>query len=207
MSPNRLSAGKSADCLVYYGLKDRSGQIFFRRPVVNEGLDIRFGKHTAARSNGIERLVIFGIFIQTGRVRLEKRRHLVDKRTGTAGTDAVHSLFDVSALEIDDLGVFSAKFNGNVCLRSIILKSRGHSDDFLDKRNSQVFCEREPAAPGNNRGDMDGAKPVEGAPEKIGQRLLDVCIVAFVVGEEYLVFFIQNRNFNCSGTDIDSESM
>ena len=66
-----FTACKSADGLIYYSLKNRSRQIFFGCSVIDQGLDISFGKYTAAGCDSIKRLVTFGILIQTGCVRLE----------------------------------------------------------------------------------------------------------------------------------------
>ncbi len=49
MSTDRLAAGKTADGLVDNRLKDGGGKIFFRGALIDEGLDIGFGEHAAAR--------------------------------------------------------------------------------------------------------------------------------------------------------------
>ena len=58
-----------------------------------EDAKIIYFENTAACSNRVERFVIFGIFIQTCGICLEKRSHLVDERTGATCTDTVHTLF------------------------------------------------------------------------------------------------------------------
>ena len=68
MSTDRFAAGKSADGLVDHRLEDRCRQVFLGSSLVDEGLDVRLREYTAARSDGVERLIIFGILIQTGRV-------------------------------------------------------------------------------------------------------------------------------------------
>ncbi len=52
------------------------------------------------------------------RIALPFSCHLVDKRSGTTGTDTVHTLFDVAALKVNDLGVLTAELDGNIGLRS-----------------------------------------------------------------------------------------
>ena len=89
----------------------------------------------------VDGLVILGVFIQTCRIRLDEGCHLVDKRTGTAGTDAVHTLLDIAALKIDDLGILTTELDGNIGLRCIMLQGSGHGDHFLDKRNTEMLGE------------------------------------------------------------------
>ena len=46
-----------------------------------------------------------------------------------------------------------------------------------------------------------------GFPEQMGKCFLDVCKMALVIGKKKLVLFVEDRNFNSSGTDVDSESI
>ena len=124
MAADRFTAGKAADRLVDHRLENGGGQIFSGSTLVDQRLDIRLGKNAAAGGDRVDGLVIFGVFIQTGRIRLDEGRHLVDKGTGTAGADTVHTLLDISALKIDDLGVLAAELDGNVCLGRIVLSGR-----------------------------------------------------------------------------------
>ena len=121
MSADRFSTGKPADRLIDNCLKDRGRQIRFGSPLIDQRLDIGFGKYAAACGNGIQCLIMLGVFIETGCIGLQKRCHLVDKRAGTSRTDAVHTLLDIAALKIDDLCVFSAEFDRNVGLWRIVL--------------------------------------------------------------------------------------
>ena len=63
ISPDRLAAGQAPDGLVDNCLENRSGEIFPGSPLVDQRLDIRLGKYAAAGRNGVDHLVIFGIFI------------------------------------------------------------------------------------------------------------------------------------------------
>ena len=161
MSTDRFTAGKTADGLVYHCLEDRRRKVFLGGSFVDQRLNVRLGKHTAAGRDGIERLIIFCVLVQTGGIRLQERSHLVDKRTCTSGTDSVHALFDISAFKINDLGVLAAQFNGNVCLGRIVLERRGNRDDLLDKGYAEVLCKRETAASGDDRRDLDGSEFVK----------------------------------------------
>src|SRR5699024_7932726 len=112
MSPDRLAAGQAADSLVYHSLENRGSQIFLGSAVVDQRLDISFRENSASGGNGIKGLIVFCVFIKTGSVCLQKRRHLVDVGTCAAGADTVHTLFYVASFKIDDLGVLASKLNG-----------------------------------------------------------------------------------------------
>ena len=72
VSPDGLAAGQAADGLVDDSLKNRRGQVFLGRALVDQWLNIGFGKYAAAGGDGVKRLIIFRVFIQSGGVRLEK---------------------------------------------------------------------------------------------------------------------------------------
>ena len=167
MAANRLSAGKTADRLIHNSLKDGRGKVFLGGTFVDQWLDIRFCKYTAACGNRIECFVILCIFIQTQRIGLEKRGHLINKRTGTSGADPIHTLFDISVLKINDLRVFAAKLDGYIRLRSIILKGGRHGNDFLYERNTQMLCQSQSAGTGDHRGYPDRTKLIDRPAEKV----------------------------------------
>ena len=64
VSPDGFSAGQTADGLIDYRLKNRGGKIFFGGPLVDQGLNVRFGKYAAAGGDGVEGLVRSGIGVE-----------------------------------------------------------------------------------------------------------------------------------------------
>ena len=205
MSPDGLAAGQAADGLVDDSLKNRRGQVFLGRALVDQWLNIGFGKYAAAGGDGVKRLIIFRVFVQSGGVRLEKRRHLVDEGAGAAGADAVHALLYVPALEINDFRVLAAQLDGHVRLGSRRLQSGGHSHDLLDEGHLQVPGQGQAAGTGDGRIDVQIPKLVFRLLKKAGQGLLNISKMALVVGEEKLVLFVQHGDLYGGGTDIDSQ--
>ena len=148
MPANRFAAGQTGDGLVHHSLKDGSGQVFLGGTFIDQGLNIRLGKYTAACGDGIERLIILRIFVETGSICLNERSHLVDKGTGTAGTDAVHTLFHITALKIDDFGILSTQLDGYIGLGSQLLQRGGNGNYLLGKRNLQMIGKGQTAGTG-----------------------------------------------------------
>ena len=63
MTADRLTACQTGDGLVHHSLENRSGQVFLGSTFVDQWLDISLGKYTTAGSNGVERFIIFCIFV------------------------------------------------------------------------------------------------------------------------------------------------
>ena len=63
MTANGFPAGKAGDSLIDYCLKDGGRKVFLGGTVVNQRLDICLCENTAASSNGIESMIISGVFI------------------------------------------------------------------------------------------------------------------------------------------------
>ena len=63
VSANRLSLCKTGDSLVTNRLKNGSREVFSRSTFVDERLNIRFGKNTAACGNGINHLIVLSQFV------------------------------------------------------------------------------------------------------------------------------------------------
>ena len=63
MTADRFSAGKTTDGLVDNCLENRSRQVFFGSTVVDQRLNVRFGKYTTTCGNWINCLIISSVFI------------------------------------------------------------------------------------------------------------------------------------------------
>ncbi len=74
--------------------------------------------------------------VQTVGVSFQQTCHLVDEGSGPAGARSVHFLFKRCA-EKRDFGIFTSKFDGNVCLRTDDFDRLGAGDDFLDESEVQ----------------------------------------------------------------------
>ena len=129
-----------------------------------------FAKYTAAGGDGIKGFVIFCIFIQTGGICLKKRCHLVNEGAGTSGTDAVHTLFHISAFKINDLGILAAQLDGNICLWSIMsARPSAYGNNFLYKRHIQILCQGQSAGTGDHRINIEWSQRINGFVQKSQQ--------------------------------------
>ena len=87
----------------------------------------------------------FCVFVQTCCICVQQACHLVDEGTGTAGTYAVHTLFHITAGEINDFRIFAAQFDGNICLGNHGFDGVCCSNHFLDEVYANGFCQRNAA--------------------------------------------------------------
>ena len=190
VSADRFTAGKTGDGLVDNCLENGSGKVFLGCSVVDQRLDICLCENTAACRNGIKCLVMFGIFIEARCIGLEKRCHLVNEGTGTAGTDTIHTLLDVSVFKVDDLGILAAKLDGNVCLRRQFLQGSGYGDNFLDKRYFQVIGKCQSAGTCDNRAECKFTELILCFLKKIRKCFLDICKMSLIIGEDKGIVFV-----------------
>ena len=82
----------------------------FAAPSLISGWISVFAKTPHRGCNRIKRFIIlWHIRSDLWHLSARRVRHLVNKRTCTTGTYAVHSLFDISAFKIDDLSILAAQ--------------------------------------------------------------------------------------------------
>ena len=72
MSADGLAACQAGDSLIDYCLENRCGKVFFCGTVIDQRLNICFGKNTAAGCDRIKSFVILCVFIQAGCIALKK---------------------------------------------------------------------------------------------------------------------------------------
>ena len=123
---------QTSNGLVHHRLVNTGGNILVAGTLVEQGLDIRFGKHAAPGGNRIEPLAPQTQLIQLVRRYIQQRGHLVDKRAGAAGTGTVHPLVN-TAVEKDDLGIFSPQLNDHRGIRLQLLDHLAGGKNLLDK--------------------------------------------------------------------------
>ena len=69
-APDGLAAGKAGDGLVHHRLKNGGSQIGLGGTLVDQGLDIRLGKHAAPGGDGIDLLVLLCRLVEAGGIGL-----------------------------------------------------------------------------------------------------------------------------------------
>ena len=107
------AARQAADGLVDHCLHDGGGNVFARAALVEQGKDIGFGENPAARGNGIDSRAVPGQPVQTGGVRADEGRHLVDKRARASGAGFIHALLKAAGQK-GQLGVLAAQLDNRV---------------------------------------------------------------------------------------------
>ena len=116
MTTDWFTTCQSRNRLIDYCLENRRRKILLCCTIVDQRLNICLCKHTTSCSNRIKSLVILRIFVQSRCICLKQRCHLINEGASTTGADTIHSLFNISALKINDLGILAAKFDRNIRL-------------------------------------------------------------------------------------------
>ena len=207
---SHMAANGSAACQTGNGLRD-DGLENGRSDVVPVGafvqqrLNVGFRKHAAARCDGVNGGVFLGHFVQAAGIGVQKGGHLIDERACTAGTLTVHALFD-GLIEINDLRVLAAKFDGNVGFRNEGLNRGFRRDDFLNEFDAKPLGQQQAARARNGNGHRSIAEFLGGLFKNLGDRGAHVGVVTLVNGIQNRVVLIQDRKFDRGRTDVDADS-
>ena len=204
MTADRLAAGKTGNGLVYNCLENGSGKILLGGTIVDQRLDVSLGKYTAAGCDGVKRFVILRVFVQPGSISLKQGCHLIDERTGTSCADTIHTLLNIAAFEVDDLGILTAKLDGNISLGRNLLKRSGYRNYLLYKRNAKVVGEGKSAGACDYRMKGKFSKFAISFRQKLCQCFLDVGKMTLVICEKQGVVFVKYCNFDSGGTNVNS---
>jgi hypothetical protein len=148
-----VAAGQSANGLHDHRLKNGRGDILLGYSLVKQRLHIRLGEDTTARRNRINVFMLFSQLIQTLCISVQESSHLINKRSGAAGTDSIHALFQTAG-KVDDFGVFATKFHRHICIRVIGTQSLGGSYYFLHETGPYSLRNTDPSRASEAKGQM-----------------------------------------------------
>ena len=132
VAANGATAREAGDGLRHDRLEDGSGDVLLLRALVEQRLHIGFREDAATAGDGIDGGMLARELVQAARIGVEERRHLVDESPRAARAGAVHALLD-AVVEVDDLGVLSAKLDGHVGCGDVGLNRGLAGDDLLDE--------------------------------------------------------------------------
>ncbi len=204
VAPDGLAAGQAGNGLVDDGLEDGNREVFLRSPLIDQGLNIGLCKDAAAGGDGVDGLVIFGVLVHAGGIRLQEGGHLVDEGAGAAGADTVHPLLNIAVFEIDDLRVLAAQLYGDVCLGSKVVEGARYGDHLLHEGNPQTLCQGQTAGARDDGGNRDIACHLIGLLHEVEKGLFDIGEMALVVGEEEGVSLVHDGYLDRSRADINA---
>ena len=207
MSANRLSLSKAGDGLNDHGLKDGSRQILLAGSVVDERLNVGFGKHSAPCGNRIKGFIALGILIEAGSICLQKGSHLVDKGPGPSGTGSVHALLNIAVFKINDLGILAAKLNGNVRQGRKGFDCGGLCHHLLYERNAEVIGKRKTAGAGDHGMDPYISGFCKNLFQNVMESFTDLSVMAAVVAEHEVPVAVEKGSLDGGRSDINAEGI
>ena len=141
---------KTTDGLVDNSLKNRGGKILPAGSLIDQRLNIGFGKDTAAGSNGIHHCMPGCCFVQTLGIRIEQDGHLIDKSACTAGTGSIHLLLYCGSVE-GDFSILPSQFDSHIGFGNQGFDRLAAGYDFLFKGQLQNSGQRKSPGSGNHR--------------------------------------------------------
>ena len=183
VSADGATAGQSRNGLGCDRAEDRGREVLVRGALVDQWLDIRFREDTAARGDGVELGVRFGQRIEPRSIGVEKRRHLVDKGSGSTRTGSVHSLFR-GGVKVGELRIFTAQFDNDVDFWMESLSGFRSGDNFLNEGDFHCSSGRQTTRSGDRGLDDQSRVNILDIFEEVSEFGANICVVAAIVGEE-----------------------
>ena len=202
-APDGLAAGQTGNGLIHHRLENRSCQISTGGPLVDQGLDIRLGKHAAPGGNGIDLFIVLRRLIQPLGIGLQQRCHLVNKGTGSSGAHAVHPFLQAAG-EIDDLGILTPQLNGHVGLGGTSFQGSGHSHHLLNKFDLHGLTQVDGTGAGDLGFQNAGSQGLAGLHQQVVKSLLGMGVVSAVLPKKHFPLLIENHQLDCGGADINA---
>ena len=148
---------------------------------------------------------VFGQFVQTLRVCVQQIRHVIDESAGTACADSIHSLLD-GAAEIGDFGIFAAELDRGIGIGNDTSDRCRGGDDFLDKRQPQRLGDADAGGSGQHHRHQLLLQYAVCFADDVLQRRRDIGKMSRVLLKDDAAVFVENDDFDCGGTDVDSDS-
>ena len=180
--------GKTADGLLGDGVETGKGDVFLGNAVVQHGLDVGLGKHTATARNLVDLLATLRVTLESLGLDTQKFGHLVDKGTRTAGTHAVHAHVRGDKLargavlfEEHHLGVLAAQFDSHSGIGVGGAHRKGVGYDFLNEKRAGGVCEGLTAATAKGDPEILSREQPVGLPQHL-EDLLGLHGVVALVG-------------------------
>ena len=148
---HRPPLSQAADGLIHYRIENTGGNIALFRPLVQQGLNVAFGKYAATGGDRVHPLMLPGQGVHISGIHIEKGGHLVDKSAGTPGTGAVHAGLHAAVAHKKDLRILSAQLDDAVCSWRVALCGKFGRIHFLHKRHFCKFGHAHAGAAGNGQ--------------------------------------------------------
>ncbi len=142
--------------------------------------------------------------VQTGGVRFKQRRHLIDERSRAAGAGFVHAQFH-ALIEIEDLGVLSAKLHGHVGMRRDKGYGLGCGHDFLHKGQMKAAGQLQGGRTRHGRVHPEIRMPRRHFGNQGGQGASHGCAVAEIARFKHRPLAGDERQFDSGGTDVQPQ--
>ena len=195
--------GQAGHRLVHHRLKDGGGHVLLAPALVEDGLDVAFGKDPAPGGDGVNFFMPQGQFVQLIHGYVQQSGHLVDEGPGAPGAGAVHPLLQGIAEE-NDFGVLSPQLNHGVGTGNELPYRGGGGVNLLDKIQARGLGHAKSRGAGNEQLNLLSPQKAPESPQ--GLTGAGFGIVTLIGAEEQFILCIQHHDLNGGGADVDSDT-
>ena len=194
---------QARDGLVHHCLEDGRGHVFLPPALVQDGLDVRLGKHAAPGGNGIDLLIPGGQGVQIVDGHVHQGCHLVDKGSGASGAGPVHPFLQRAAEE-DDLGVLAPQLHHGVCAGQVPVHGLGCGEDLLDKVHPGGFCHAQTGRAGDHRPHRAAGNDICRLAQQLAGLFSDLGKMPLIAAEQKVSFRGQDHHFHSGGANVNA---
>ena len=202
LAPNGAALCQAGNGLVYHGFINRSSHILGACALIDQRLDIAFGKHAAAAGDGVGALCLLGSLVHFLGAHFQQGGHLVNKSARAACAAAVHAHFGAVG-EKQDFGILAAQLDHAVGAGHQLVHGHTGGKHFLHKGHAAAFGQAHTRRAGN--GQLDSL-PLNiflfHTLQKLFGLFQNMAEMSFVCTVQNTVVFVQHYTLDGGRTDI-----
>ena len=206
LAADRASLRQAGDRLVCHGRKNAGAHVALARALVQKRLHVALGKHAAAGGDGIDFLILGSELVHLVEREIEQRCHLINERTGAAGTGAVHAHFQPAGEE-EDLGVLAAQLNDHVRVGDELHGGDSGGVNLLHKGEAARFRHAHAGRTGHRELGRFAVQHLRlDFAQQFRHFLRDLRKMPFVGLVKNLLIVVQHHAFDRGGTHVEANS-
>ncbi len=196
--------GQTGNGLIHNRLIDAGSDIGFIGSLIQQGLNVGFGKNTAAGCDIINLLMPGAQLVQLLQGYIQQGSHLINESSCAACAAAIHSLFHPSGQE-KDLCVLSAQLDDNIHVFLEAFHGYPGGKNLLNKFQPGIPGQSQPGGSCDGNLQTVPFQQISKTFEKLHGIFPDLCVMPSVMFIQDIAFFIQYNDLDCSGTDVNPD--
>ena len=197
---------KACNGLVDHSLINAGSNVLGAGTLIDQGLHVALGKHTAAGRNGVGALCVLCCLVHLVGTHFQQGGHLVDEGTGAAGTAAVHAHLGTVGQK-QDLGILTAQLDHAVGGRHKALDRYAGGEHLLHKGHAAAVGQTHARRTGNAQQRLLTVQLLGiDAAQQLLRLFQNMAVMPFVCRIQQRIMFIQHHTLDGGTADVKTYS-